>query len=436
MPWAMANIDGPQAHPGPPSTSITPFLQSLTYRCDLYSIADWTLLFFAPSIVELYLSSSSGVPVPQMSPKGIFFQTLSEAVKLHVNLRSLTIDIHAGAAQFSFTDQPGTMESLQSILMLSKDLTHLNLPNGATLYTTILPRLSPLLFLQSLELGSLKNPVNSRGIRPWTVMDPFSGDSFVSLKRLVLTCTISLALNIINLINSGLEDLSLHVPPSPYQYDLTSWFMAARGKFKASLRTFHLTYDMKGEHSQWSGSHLLSFVSGLQLVELGVDLSGGLFLDDNIVRDLGASCRSLKVIEFSNGSFLQEPLGITWRGVVELSRQCRRLRTLQIVFDATTPVTSMVELAATKLRGLHVGNSPIENAPNIVNLFQKVFPSLRVLRYGHEKWDEVYNELNKSRAEKTKLYGGLNKDLLLNDNDDGHDDDDDDDDWNPQEEDF
>jgi hypothetical protein len=346
------------------------------------TIADWTILFSAPSIVRLDLQFSPTVAGQQVTPTGIFYQMLYDALRTRFTLRYLTIYIGGG---FSFARHPDLMHLLQCFLSQAKQLTKLHILNGATLYTTLLPRLSLLPALQSLQLGSAASPLDKDGTKPWTNPNPFSETTFANLKRLVITCTFSLAMNILNLVNSPLETLSLHVPPSVYQYDMTSWFMAARGKFKASLRSFTFSHDMRWEPAHWSGKHLVAFVSGLQLRALEVDLSGGLLLDDNIVRDLGASCPTLRSIKLGHLRSRLEPLQVTWRGVLELVRP--------------------------HLLILRVGHSPIENARNIATLFYRVFPSLEYFEYGIEKWREVSKELSDMRAVgETGVLGRLQKD--------------------------
>jgi hypothetical protein len=282
------------------------------------------------------------------------------------------------------------IQALVDFLSQAEDLTELQLNAEMYLSPTTMQLLSLLPHLASLQL-SCRNRV------PISFEEPTTQARFISLSDLSLLTPISMAMDFARLgcslssfklicenrASSGLENRT--------SADLENWLMNSNACYGRDLRCLHICFDLEGV---WDGSGLVTFVFGISLTELSLDLA--LDIADQTLVDLGSALPFLESFDVAL-QHIPDRKATVW-GVLSFLARCPRMKSLEMEFNAMVEKEELWNHTVPKsnLTRLSVGLSPINDAGLIAELFGEVFPRLEMI-----VWDEEEEEEDEEDGEET-----------------------------------
>jgi hypothetical protein len=169
------------------------------------------------------------------------------------------------------------------------------------------------------------------------------------------------------------------------------WLVDANGCYGRTLREFRVHMEM-GE--AWDGAGLVDFVSGLGLTGLTLDIPFGICLSDETLENLGRVIPSLEEFHINDAG---NSIPTLW-GVFALLRNCQKMRSLSMDFDALVDKSHLIDMALhnlpkSSLAELDVRWSNITNATIVGELFSEVLPHLGSLTWADDEgvfddWEE------------------------------------------------
>jgi hypothetical protein len=259
--------------------------------------------------------------------------------------------------------------------------------------------------LTTLKLGHLWDSVKIASEYPLgdlsnSVIRPFS-----SLSELDIAWSFETATIFLDHITSPLEKITVHVPEDETeQGGLERWLLAVQTKLRSSLTHFSILMQDMGGEDMWDARPLISFVSGMHLVQLYIHITHpGVVVYDETLRGIGGCLPLLESLDFRYVHAPDDGLvpAATLEGVFDTLALCPQLWHLKVVFNAleTLDEAKAQQLPISRLQSLEIDWSPINNPKYIVQLFSRVLPRLNDFEWGAYRGKESaeYSEVYESR---------------------------------------